>query len=168
MKVKINKMEDVLRYLRKIFFVLFAGFLLFSILVIVLKKVVEVPDMITLSSKLTVVALFLMVAAILAAYFVYDRFAKKSQKIDINENEEIEKGKEEDNRIVQYSLFRKAMLIKMSMFVFVGFLSALMLLLLYQNTYLYMLGIIAVFFFINFPSDIKFKRDFRRAKELFR
>ncbi len=165
MKAKINKLDNVLKYLKKMFFIFFSVFLVFSILIIVLKKVFEIPDMITLSSKLTIVALFLMVAAILLAYFIYDRFAKKSQKIDSGDT--LDEAKEQENKILQYKLFRDAMIIKMSMFVFVGFLSALMLFLLYQNTYLYMLGIIAVFFFINFPNDIKFKRDFLRGKDLF-
>lgn len=152
-------MQEALNQIKKLFIIFLSGFVFYSLVIIILKKVVNVSDMITLSSKLTIVAMFLMVISILVAYFVYDRFAKKSQAIEEEDDEE------QLNK--QLKLFKKASLIKMAMLDFVGFISATMLLLLYQTSYLYMLGIIVVFFMINFPNEIKFRRDFVKRKDLF-
>jgi len=148
-------MKESLKRLKIIFAAIFGGFIIVSAIAILLKKVLNIADTITLSNKLTMVIMIVMMMSILGAYFIYDRFAKKSKDIDDeNENERL-------------SLFSKAVIVKLSMFSFVGVLTAMMLIVLYQDTYLYMLGIIGVFFLINFPNEIKYKRDFVKRKNLF-
>jgi type VI protein secretion system component VasK len=154
-----NSMEQIFKKLKQIFWLVFGEFALLSMIVIVLKRILHVKDFIGFQSKITVVGMLLMLILILLAYFIYDRYAKKSQKIE-NDNDE-EKLEQ------QLELYKKAMIVKMIMFNSVGTLSAIMLFLLYQRTYLYMIGIVAVFFFISFPSEIRFKRDFLPKRQLF-
>lgn len=148
-------MEETLKKLRLIFIVLFTEYLAFSAIVFYLKQVKELSDKIEVSSKLTMIIPIIMIASILIAYFIYDRIAKKSQKLEIDDTQG------------QIKLYTSAMIIKMAMLNFVGLLVGIMMLMLYQKSYLYMLGIIAVFFMINFPNEVKFRRDFVKRNDIF-
>jgi H+/Cl- antiporter ClcA len=152
-------MEKTLKSLRLIFFGSLAEFVVVAALALVIKLSLKYKDLIQPSSKLTMIAPFLLIVSILVAYFIYDRIAKKSKKLQTDEDFEI---KEE-----QYKLFKNAIMIKIAMFNFVGNIAAIMLFLLYQQTYLYMLGIIVVFYFLAFPTDSKFNRDFIKREEVF-
>ena len=146
-------MEETIKKLRVLFAVIFVQFLSLAAIVYYLKKAEIVQDFIDISSKLTVIIPVLMIASILIAYFIYDRIAKSSQQI---EDEEL-----------QLKKFFQASIIKIAMLDFVGVLVAVMLFILYQQTYLYMLAIIIVFFLLNFPSEMKFKKDFVNRKNVF-
>lgn len=122
-----------------------------------LKKVAGVEDFITKESKLIMIAPFIMLATILIAYFFYDRLAKKSKSID----------DEDKNREEQLKLFQNASIIKIAMFEFVGTFASVMLLLYYNTNYLYMIGIVIIFYLVSFPNQIKFRRDFIKDKEFF-
>lgn len=149
-------MKKTLKTLKIIFFATFSEFILISGVILYLKKIQELQDFITLSSKLTMAIPIIMIISILASYFVYDRMAKKSKKV------------EDENSDYPIMLFKSASIIKIAMFNFVGVLSAVMMLLIYQKTYLYLIGIVAVFYLINFPSENKFRRDFIKRKQLFK
>jgi hypothetical protein len=147
-------MKEKLKDIQKLFYILFANFVISSVVIFIVKKYIGVEDVLSISSKITMIAMILMLVLILVAYSIYDFLAKKSKKI-------------EDNTEMQLELFKKAMRIKMLMFDAVGFLTAVLMMLIYQKTYVYMLGIIGVFFVISFPSEIRFKRDFVGRKNIF-
>ncbi len=149
-------MKKTLKTLKIIFFATFSEFILISGVIFYLKKFQELQDFITLSSKLTMAIPIIMIISILASYFVYDRMAKKAKKV------------EDENSDYPIMLFKSASILKIAMFNFVGVLSAVMMLLIYQKTYLYLIGIVAVFYLINFPSENKFRRDFIKRKQLFK
>ncbi len=149
-------MEKALKKSRLQFFILFATFSLISAIVYYLKTGAKLHDFISLSSSLTIIAPAFMLVTMLVIFFLYDRMAKKSQKLD------------KDEQIEEISqLFGKAMLLKMIMFLVVGLMSAIMMLLIFQQTYLYMIGIVAVFFLINYPTEVKFRRDFIAKENIF-
>ena len=147
-------METTIKKLRQIFVIIFVQFLTIAGIMYYLKKAEIVNDLIDISNKLTIIIPILMIASILISYVIYDRIAKSSQKI-------------EDNEELQVKKFFTASLVKIVMLDFVGILVALMLLLLFQQTYVYMLGIIIVFFMLNFPNEAKFKKDFVNRKNSF-
>ncbi len=146
-------MEKLISNLRKIYFMMLGQFLVMAGLVLTVKMEGGIEDYITLSNKLTHVAPILMIVFILASYGIYDRIAKKSQKLD-DENE-------------QMTMFKKASIIRFMFFDLVGLLISVMIFLLYQKTYIYMLGIIFVFFLINYPKEVQFKKDFKKDDEFF-
>lgn len=148
-------MEKTLKTLKIVFIASFLGLLILSGIILYLKKIVQVQDFISASSKLIMVAPIFMLGSILVAYFLYDRLAKKSKKIE---------GTDSSQR---FSLFQKAMFIKIAMFEFVGIFSALMMFLFFRNTYLYMEGIVLVFFLISFPTEYRYKKDFEKENGLF-
>ena len=120
-----------------------------------LKQVQNLADIIDRSSKITMIVPIILIATILIAYYIYDRIAKKSQNLDFDDTEN------------QLKYFTSAMIIKIGMLNFVGIIVGIMMFLIYQETYLYMLGIIAVFFMLNYPSETKFRRDFVKRNEIF-
>ncbi|MBN2664216.1 MAG: hypothetical protein JXR68_11250 [Bacteroidales bacterium] len=148
-------MDKTLKKLRLIFSALFLEFISISGILFYLKKVAEYEDIIDMSNKITMIAPVIMLISILVAYYIYDRIAKKSQKLEIEDTEG------------QTKFFSSAMIIKMGMLNFVGIIAAVMMFLIFQKTYLYMLGIVAVFFLINFPSEVKFRRDFVKRNDIF-
>lgn len=144
-------MEKTIKKLKLIFMIVFGQFVLIGGGAFALKHFEIMADMIDISNKITVVIPILMIASILISYFVYDRIAKSSQKIEEEE--------------IQLKKFFTASMVKIVMLDFVGLLVVVMLLLFYQKTYLYMLGIIVVFFLLNFPNELKFKKDFKSKRE---
>ena len=144
-------MEKTIKKLKLIFMIVFGQFVIVGGGAFALKHFEIMADVIDISSKITVVIPILMIASILIAYLVYDRIARSSQKIDDEET--------------QLKKFFTASLVKIIMLDFVGLLVIVMLLLLYQKTYLYMLAIIVVFFLLNFPNELKFKKDFVSRRE---
>lgn len=148
-------MDKTLKKLRLIFLSLFLEFISISAILYYLKKVAGYEDVIDMSNKITMIAPLIMLISILVAYYIYDRIAKKSQKLDIEDTQG------------QTKFFSSAMLIKMGMLNFVGIIAAVMMFLIFQKTYLYMIGIVAVFFLINFPSEVKFRRDFVKRNDIF-
>ena len=147
-------MDEKFKQLQFIFLAFFIEFIFLGLGVFILKNYLGVEDTLALSSKITMVVMIVMIAMIPAAYLIYDIFAKKSKKI-------------EDNEEQQFDLFRKAMIIKMAMFSGVGSITAFMMFFIYQKTYLYILAIIAVFFLISFPNKTRFRRDFQKRKDIF-
>ena len=146
-------MKETIKKLKLIFTIVFAQFVGIAGIVMFLKKVKNIDDIIDISSKITVIVPIVMIASILIAYIIYDRIAKSSQKI---EDEEL-----------QIKKYFKASFVKIIMLDFVGLLVTVMLFLLYQETYMYMLGIIVVFFLLNIPNEMKFKKDFKNKENSF-
>ncbi|MBN2893683.1 MAG: hypothetical protein JXL97_17570 [Bacteroidales bacterium] len=147
-------MEAVIKKLKLIFIVVFVQFAVIAGIVVLLKTQEIVKDTIDLSNKLTMIIPILMIASILVAYFIYDRIARLSRKIEVDEQKRLKN-------------YFSASMIKIAMFDFVGILVSIMLLLFYQQTYLYMLGIIIIFFLMNLPNETKYKKDFEPPKESF-
>ena len=101
-------MEQKLKQLRLVFLASFAGFAIFSIIIYLLKKNGTVEDMLTVHSKITVIAMLLMLVCILAGFFIYDRYAKKSKSLDMEDLDELENAR--------FELFKKGVIAKMAMF----------------------------------------------------
>ncbi len=139
-------MNETLKKIKIIYFAIFAQFVVVAGVVILLKYLEIIEDVITLDNKLTMIIPVIMIIGIIAAYFIYDRIANSAKKVEEQE--------------IKLSKFFRASLLKLAMFDFVGFLTAIMLILLYQKTYIYMLGIVLVFYILNFPNELKYKKDF--------
>ncbi len=133
------------------FYINISIFLVLSILVYVLKKYVHVPDFIDKTSFLISLAPIIFIAAILVAYAIYDRLAKKAK--DLTDSQE------------QWRFFNKAHNIKFIL-ITIGSLAITAVLLLYwKEDYLYLLGISLVIYLLSYPTQLKFDQQFSHNLE---
>jgi len=143
-------MNENLKKLKIIFYAILSQFVIISIIVYSLKSMKIVEDVIKNNNKLLMIVPAIMLILILVAFLYYDRLAKKSKALE-NEDE-------------QFAIFKNAMIIKLAVIDLVGLLTAVMMFLIYIDSYLYMLGIIFVFFLLSAPSEQKFRKDFIEKK----
>lgn len=146
-------MNEIIKKIQIIFGATFGTFVIIGGGVLLLKTQGMVEDMIDMSSKLTMIIPVIMILTILAGYVIYDRMAKSAQKSE-DESQRLQK-------------FQTATIIRMAMFEFVGFLVSVMIVMIYQKTYVYMLGIVAIFFLINFPKELHYKKYFDNNESFF-
>lgn len=133
------------------FYINLSIFLILSILVYVLKKTFNVPDFIDKTNFLISLSPVIFIAAILVAYAVYDRLAKKAKDLD--------------NSQEQWRLFNKAHNIKFAL-ITIGSLAITAVLLLYwKEDYLYLLGISLVIYALSYPTQLKFDQQFSHNLE---
>ncbi len=126
-------------------------FVILSVLVYVLKKYVHVRDFIDQTNFLISLAPIIFIAAILVAYAIYDRLAKKAK--DLPDSQE------------QWRIFYKAHNIKFIL-ITTGSLAITGVLLLYwKQDYLYLLGISLVIYLLSYPTQLKFDQQFSHNLE---
>lgn len=143
-------MSEKFKKLKLIFLVIFSQFAIISAVVYYLKYTKIIEDIIETTNKIIMYVPAVMLISLLIGFFIYNSLAKKSMKLE-DENE-------------QFNLYKKAVFLKLAIIEFVGLLTAIMLVLIYNKSYIYMLGIILVFFLLSIPSEQKFRKEFIERK----
>ena len=136
-----------MRKLSMYYSVLFFLFLLISFSVYLLKKYVFIQNFVGATHFLVFISPLLLIVGILVPYLYSDWTIKKLQK-DIHS-----KKKNEYLRIQKFkywSFFVVSLIVNLNMF------------LLYKDQYLYMDGIILLFYLLNIPSVGRYRNDFLR------
>ncbi len=142
---------ESLKQLKVIYYSIISAFVVFSLIVILLKKQLGFQDIAGATSVITFITPLIMIVSILVAYGLYDYKARKAKKTD-------------DNKIKE-KLFVEATIIKLAFIEFAGLLSAFALLVYWRPDYLYILGIVLVFFLLAYPTQLRYDRDFAPTLE---
>ncbi len=135
---------------KKSFFIWLTIFVIFSGLVIILKKVLLVKDFIDNSNVILVISPLLFITSMILGYGLYDRIMRKArQSTDTNE---------------KINQFNKANKIKFIFLSLGGIVIALTLLLIWKADYLYLLGIALILLLIAYPSRTKYDIEFNSER----
>ncbi len=137
---------STLKNSQKTFWLWLSIFLIISGIIILLKQNFDFPDKIDRNSFVLVLSPIIFIFAILIAYWQYDKLAKQA--------------KSSDDEPLQWKLFSKATKIKMIILTLGGLAMSFSLLLYWKKDYLYALGMILIFYFLAYPTQLKFDQQF--------
>ncbi len=137
---------DYLKKSHTQFWIWFSIFVFISGLVILLKKVFLFHDVLSRTNFLLSISPVILLFAIIIAYTVYDRMAKKA--------------KQSDDQNLQWQLFLKAHNYKILLITLGGIIMSLTLLLYWKQDYLWLLGFSLIFYLLAYPTQLKFDQYF--------
>ena len=146
-----KEIKEEFKNLKLIFWGAVCFVVIISGISILFKALYKHADYIEAGSLLLYLSPLAMIGAIILGYYLYKK--------------EAEKGKTLDNEHDKFLLYIKAQQTKYGLFVIAGVISAVSIYMKYSSGNIYIPAIIILFFFLNMPTENRFRKDFLGEEE---
>ena len=121
-----------------------------SVIVISVRLGANLPDLVSRTNFMVFLAPLVLILGILIPYFSYSLAVKKTQDSDLQ---------------IKFKTFVNKQILKYICYSLITLFYDVLIFIHYNTEYLFSLGILLIFFLLDFPSDYKFRRDFLKEFE---